>query len=288
MMFVTDPERLGTTRLPDGRALAWAEWGPRDGFPVVFCPGAGWSRWLGFGPDAVHELGVRLVSVDRPGLGGSDPSPGRTLPDWAEDVRALGLDRPAVVGFSQGAPFALACAAAGVASAVAVVSGGDELAHPAFADALVPDVRRLVDLVAADPAGAEADFAAFGNAGSMFRMSVDGGPDVDREIYLRPEFEKAFRRALEEGFARGGAGYARDTVLHMARWPFRVEDVAVPVDLWYGGRDANPTHSPDLGATLERRLPDARRHLLPEAGGGLLWTHAGDVLRELTSRARRR
>lgn len=70
--------------------------------------------------------------MDRPGLGRSDPSPNRTLLDGAQDLHtlaaALSLDRPAIVGFSQGAPLALACAAAGAASAVAVVPGTDELA----------------------------------------------------------------------------------------------------------------------------------------------------------------
>ncbi|MGI5526577.1 alpha/beta fold hydrolase [Streptomyces syringium] len=75
-MGIAPPERLGRTRLPDGRMLAWAEWGPADGLPVLLCPGGATSRWLGFGADAVDALGVRLVSVDRPGLGASDPAPG--------------------------------------------------------------------------------------------------------------------------------------------------------------------------------------------------------------------
>ena len=71
-----EPARLGHTELPDGRKLGWAEWGREDGAPVVLCPGAATSRWLGFGADAVEALGVRLVSIDRPGLGASDPAPG--------------------------------------------------------------------------------------------------------------------------------------------------------------------------------------------------------------------
>ncbi|PRX07604.1 UNVERIFIED_ORG: pimeloyl-ACP methyl ester carboxylesterase [Actinomadura viridilutea] len=274
---IAGPDRFGTIELPDGRALGWAERGPSDGVPVLLCGGAGWSRWLGF-----DAPGVRLVTVDRPGLGASSPQPGRTLLDWADDVAhlvaELGLDAPRVVGFSQGAPFALACAARGIASAAAVVSGGDELAHPAFAECLPPDIRGLVDLVASDPAAAEAEFAAFGDPDTMWRLSVEGSPAVDRAVYLRPDFEAAFRRALSEGFAQGAGGYARDTVLHLSRWPFAVEDIAVPVDLWYGGQDTNPTHSPDFGATLAGRIPGARRHFLPEAGGALLWTHAEQIV----------
>jgi pimeloyl-ACP methyl ester carboxylesterase len=79
---------------------------------VLLCPGAATSRSLGFGSDVLDELGVRLVSADRPGLGVSDPAPARDLSSWAEDVAALvcdrELDRPAAVGYSPGAPFALA------------------------------------------------------------------------------------------------------------------------------------------------------------------------------------
>ncbi|MEV4130042.1 hypothetical protein [Nocardia sp. NPDC049707] len=162
------------------------------------------------------------------------------------------------------------------------MSGGDELAHPGLG--LSPEVRRLVDLVAADPAGAETEFARFGSAETLWRLSIEGSPDVDREIYLQPRFAKAFRRALDAGFAQGSAGYARDTVLHFARWPFRVEDLTSRVHLWYGGRDSNPTHSPDHGATLAARIPNVIRHYMPEVGGALLWTNAREILADLLPR----
>ncbi|WP_416566305.1 alpha/beta fold hydrolase [Nocardia testacea] len=142
----------------------------------------------------------------------------------------------------------------------------------------------MVDSVAADPVRAEVEFASFGNAETLWQLSIDGSPDVDREIYLQPHFAKAFRRTLEAGFAQGSAGYARDTVLHLARWPFRVEDLTSRVHLWYGGRDVNPTHSPDHGATLAARIPNAVRHYLPDAGGALLWTNARGILAELIAR----
>ena len=67
---VSPPDRLGTTTLPDGRRLGWSEWGPPGGTPVLLCPGAATSRRLGFGGEVLDDLDVRLVSVDRPGLGG--------------------------------------------------------------------------------------------------------------------------------------------------------------------------------------------------------------------------
>jgi pimeloyl-ACP methyl ester carboxylesterase len=292
MVFVddtlTEPARLGQVRLPDGRQLAWAEWGPETGMPVLLCSGAATSRWLGFGADVMDRLGVRLVTIDRPGLGASDPAPGRTLNDWAQDIRHLAalreLDGPAIVGFSQGAPFALACAAAGSVTGVAVVSGTDELANPGLRILLTPEVRRIVEDVAADPSGAEAFLRGFGNADALWDLILAMSSDVDRKVYTAPPFERAFRRALAEAFAQGPDGYARDTVLAMSAWPFDPAAITAPVDLWYGEQDASTSHSPDFGASLARRMPTAQKHVLADAGGALLWTHADGVLRSLLER----
>ena len=114
-------------------------------------------------------------------------------------------------------------------------------------------------------------------------MVVDASSEHDRALYADPAFERALRSALAEGFAQGAHGYARDTVLAMAPWPFAVEEIAVPVGLWYGRHDASAVHSPDLGETLACRIPGARLHVLPDAGGSLLWTHGAEVLRGLLS-----
>ncbi|MET7331734.1 alpha/beta fold hydrolase [Nonomuraea sp. NPDC005650] len=220
---IRPPVRVGAEPLPDGRLLGWAEWGPPDGTPVLLSPGAATGRSLGFGAGVVDGLGVRLISLDRPGLGVSTPSPGRTFAGFADDVRAFaarrGLDRPVMVGNSQGAPFALACAAR--------------------------SVTRACDLA----------------------------------VYREPTFAAAYRRALDEAFAPGPEGYARDTALAMGRWDVDLASITVPVDLWYGQEDTG--HSPDQGASLTARVPGAVRHLVPGIGGAVLWTHAKDVLRAL-------
>ncbi|MFC7243849.1 alpha/beta fold hydrolase [Catellatospora aurea] len=248
---------------------------------MLFCPGAATSRRLGFGAEAVEAFGVRLISLDRPGLGASDPAPGRTLSDWAADVAEftglVRLRRPAAVGFSQGAPFALACAAAGAVAAVAVVSGTDELARPEVAAALPEQVRWLVTSAADDPDEAEAYFAQLDAERLLLMVTAMNGPD-DRAVYEDPAFAAPFRRALAEGFAQGSAGYARDTLLSMTPWPFDPAAITVPVEFWYGGLDTSPVHSPDFGESLAARIPHARRHLLAHAGGALPWTHGERIL----------
>jgi pimeloyl-ACP methyl ester carboxylesterase len=240
------------------------------------------------GTTALENLKVRLISVDRPGLGASTPAPGRGLNDWAADIRswaaAQALEGLLAVGYSSGAPFALACAVSGVVRGVAIVAGTDELAYPALRDKLHPDVARLVALAAAEPARAEAFFAGL-NAQMMWDMVLSMSSDADRAVYTEPLFAAAYRRAMDEGFAQGSAGYARDTLLTMSRWPFDPSVIHGPVDLWYGALDTSPVHSPDHGETLARRIPSARHHVLPQAGAALLWTHTENILESLLRRA---
>ncbi|MGE3267649.1 MAG: alpha/beta fold hydrolase [Chloroflexota bacterium] len=285
---VREPDHLGAVRLADGRRLGWAQWGPADGTPVLFFGGAATSRSLGFGADALDRLGVRLLAVDRPGLGASDPDPARTLSTWPQDIAQLVADlelaETRIVGFSQGAPFALACAAAGIVQAVAIVSGQDDLTQPSFTDHLDPHLGGLLQAIAADPTGVEATFVSTANAEMLWQLITAYSSGIDLAVYTSDNFQPAFRRALAEGFAQGAAGYVRDLVLTMQPWPFTVEEIAVPVDLWYGAHDASTVHSPDFGETLARRLPNARRWLLPDAGGSLLWTHAEEILTSLLAR----
>lgn len=284
-VVLVEPERLGLTVLADGRRLGWAEWGPVGGAPVIFCGGAGTGRSLGFGADALPALGVRLIAVERPGLGVSDPLPGRTLADWPRDVERLiadlGLRDVRIVGFSQGAPFALACAAAGLSRKVAIVAGQDTLYDPIFANRLDPHLAGLLVSIATDPAGVEAHVASTGSAEMLWGLISAMSSPLDLAVYTDPGFEPLFRRALDEGFAQGAAGYARDLIISMQPWPFELDQIAARVHLWYGEHDSSTVHSPDRGETLARRLRDARRHALPDAGGSILWTHARQILQAL-------
>ena len=99
--------------LPDGRVLGWAEYGDPDGPPVVFLHGTPGSRISR--PDDTALAGVRLITVDRPGYGRSTPVRQPTLLGVADDVGALmsslRIERFGLIGFSGGAPYAVACGA---------------------------------------------------------------------------------------------------------------------------------------------------------------------------------
>ena len=79
---------FGAVRLPDGRSISFISAGPADGVPVVSLHGAiGSPRWRTPGLDElIDRLSIRYLVINRPGFGGSDPSPGRSVVDFASDL----------------------------------------------------------------------------------------------------------------------------------------------------------------------------------------------------------
>ncbi|QDZ03341.1 alpha/beta hydrolase [Nitratireductor mangrovi] len=272
-------------RLADDRRLAWSEWGPREGLPVLFCTGAGMSGSLGFGAECLEREHVRLIGIDRPGLGASGVDAAKSFESWTRDVGELigarNLTRPCAVGFSQGGPFALALAAGGLVSAVAIVAGQDDLGCADLQDRLDPIVAAMIAAARADPTAFEQQIAATASAEWLWQMVVSMSAPQDRQVYEDGAFGRLYRTCLAEGFSQGAGGYARDLVNAVNEWPFALEEIAVPVRLWYGRLDASPVHSPDFGVTLARRLPNAKLTVDDDAGGSILWTRSGDILRDL-------
>ena len=81
------PPTDSTIRLRDGRRLQYLEIGKSDGPPIIHCHGNGSSRLEVLAVAvAAERIGVRLMSLDRPGIGRSDPKPGYRLLDWPDDV----------------------------------------------------------------------------------------------------------------------------------------------------------------------------------------------------------
>jgi pimeloyl-ACP methyl ester carboxylesterase len=266
----------------DGRTLAGRSFGPDGGLAVLFIAGAGTGSSMSFGGRILADAGVRLLTMDRPGMGGSAVDPGRTLASTATDYRDFvaaatggGADGIAVVANSQGSVFGLAAAAAGWVSRLVLASPQDEVAHPAIAAMLPAEQTQLPRLAATDPDEAGRVLSGF-TAGAMEELVLGWAGDADRAVYSEPGFLTTYRRALAEGFANDGAGYVRDTLLAMRPWELDLAAIGTPVEVLFGAHDAG--HSPDHGATLAGRIPGARREVLPDGGGALLWTHADLVL----------
>lgn len=245
------------------------------------------SGWLGFGTSYLPDLGLKLIAIDRPGLGSSDPHPNKTLSSWVDDTREFiqfnNLHNVLAVGFSQGAPFAFALAAQNLVQAIAIVSGQDELAHPRLRPLLHPDVEGMIAAVQKDAVGFERHFSQIVTPEVLWQLIIGMSGERDRLLYESDTFSKAYQRALQEGFAQGAQGYARDLVNSLSIWTVKLENITITVDLWYGALDTSTVHSPDFGATLALRLPNVSHTVDSEEGGSILWTRAWDILAKLKS-----
>lgn len=281
------PTDQGNITLLDGRRLGWSTWGPADGKPVIFCTGAGMSGSLTFAETSLADLGIQMIALDPPGLGRSTDHPAGTLETWGEDVGEFversALHRPLAVGFSQGAPFALQLGILQIVDAVAVVSGQDDPGCSAIVEQLDPQVLGMLASLRRNPEAFRHEVTSMASAEWLWTMIMKMSSKKDREVYASGRFADPYRRCLDEGFITGPSAYSRDLCTTWSPWPFQLEDMPVPVDLWYGLHDASPVHSPDMGRTMAARIPRSRLYIEKEEGGSLLWTMGDRILGELLS-----
>lgn len=250
------PEREGEIVLHDGRRLAWSEWGPPDGRPVVLLEGMPGSSHYCPDVDATADLGVRLISVDRPGYGLSDPLPGRTLLDWprdlAEFLRQLGIDRAPVAGWSSGGPFAIASAVVlpqDVTAMALLAADGPIREVPGAWAALSPERRERIDLARTDPAAARLGalqrtqfYADDPESIVPWRdappSAAEAAANPDAALFQAPEQRAALLEMFRHGARQGAAGWVDDAIALSRPWGFSLAAVRCPTKVWFGAKDA--------------------------------------------------
>jgi pimeloyl-ACP methyl ester carboxylesterase len=263
-----------TIRLRDGRRLGYAEWGDPVGRPLFFFHGWPGSRIEGcLGDEAARARGVRLIAIDRPGMGLSDFQQRRTLLDWPDDVVqvavALGLDRFAVLGISGGGPYAAVCAwklsdrltGAGIVSSLAPLDVPGAVASMGRQNRLV---FQLVGHVAILGRVLMAAMAVSVNRRRDHILERGVAAAVDKEFLRRPEVRKILGESLSEAFRRGSRGAAWEMGLYARPWGFPLGDIRTPVYLSHGEQDANAPVT--MGHYLATRIPECRASFYPREG----------------------
>jgi pimeloyl-ACP methyl ester carboxylesterase len=293
----TDPIKDGSILLPGGRRLAYAEWGDLEGFLVFYFHGMPHSRLFFPDPAAAEEMGVWAITVDRPGMGRSDPQVGHFVSDWPVDVAALadalGQPRFGVIGWSAGVSYALACAAlmAERVGGVAVTTSNAALAYlihddPEFREMYVDEEdRRILELLpfglevaAQEVATSAADWVA-GMADRPEQL-LEGMAEADREVLANDDLRASFLAAVKEAVRQGADAMAPQWVAQLAPWGFRLEDIPIPVHVYAGAQDG--TTPPRLMKRLARRIPEHRFHIWEDAGHLGIATHMREVLAQVT------
>ena len=281
-----------TVRTRDGRALTYEEHGDPSGRPVILMHGTPGSR-LGPIPRAsrLYPLGVRVITYDRPGYGGSDHLPERFVAHAAADAAdladALGIERFAVVGRSGGGPHALACAALlpdRVVRAAALVS----IAPYAPMDrerwfAGMSEGNRIE--YSAAEAGREKLEALLGELGSLIREDPEAHLPFDRAELTRADravmadfgIRGMMRANFGEAMRVSADGWIDDTLSFVRPWGFDPAAIAVPVRLWHGTEDV---HSPVAHTEwLSARIAQANTVIQSGAGH---FASIAEILRTLS------
>jgi pimeloyl-ACP methyl ester carboxylesterase len=213
---------------------------------------------------AAARLGIRWVSYDRPGYGGSTPYRDRDVASAADYVSsvadALGIDRFAVMGHSGGGPHALACGA------------------------LLPErVLGAVSVAGLAPFGAEGLewFAGMSDSGvASLRAAAEGraakeryeasGAEYDPQMFT-PEDHAALSDAwswvldvVNPAVEAGPDGLIDDDLAYVAPWGFDPARLVAPTLFLHGGRDRVVPSS--HGEWLARRCPSAELWLSADDG----------------------
>ncbi|WP_254534669.1 alpha/beta fold hydrolase [Halomarina litorea] len=249
--------------------VAYTEYGPPDGSPVVFLHGTPGSRLLGslFDADATR-LGVRLLAIDRPGYGRSPPWCRRELTDTGEFVAAVlddaGIPRAGLVGVSGGGPHALAAAATRPERVreVDVVAGA---VPPSLRRENPPAVQRaLATMAECTPPVLRALFrgqawvAARTSPSAVVSQYTTGGCGA-----VPADAAEVVRRDFVEAFAGGAAGAVEEFRLLEQPWTDLLDGIGPPVRCWHGDRDTNVPVAD--ARSLAERLPNGELNTVADA-----------------------
>ncbi len=269
MSNVKRPALEGTVAVRDDRRLSFAEYGSTRGQAIVWMHGTpGARRQIPLEARAYAEQhGLRIIGVDRPGIGSSTPHLYANILDWTRDLEilldTLGVDTLRLIGLSGGGPYALAAGVAmpdrvhgvGVLGGVAPTAGED-----AVDGGLIQLAVRLAPLLSLGrvPLGVALTGAirlVRPLAGPALDLYAAVQPPGDRNLLARPEFKAMFLDDLLNGSRFQTSAPLADLVLFTRDWGFTAAEVAVPVRWWHGDDD----HIVPLahGQHLVERLPDA-------------------------------
>lgn len=284
------PRRDGRVELPDGRRLGYAEYGDPHGAPVLYFHGGLSSRLdIAFGDEAARLAHVRLIAIDRPGIGLSDPHPDAVLPDWAEDVRrfadTLGIEHFGVLAWSAGAPYALACAhqLASRVTRTGIVAGIGPLDREAIRRLGLIEDRMLYPLCRRTPwlAALVLRAAAWLPPGlARFSVLVQLSSPSDREIFRGLTAREA-TDFFYEAVRRGPEGVIEDYRTTGRDWRFAPSEIAGEVIFWHGSEDKLAPVSNVRALAAE--IPRARLIVAPARGHLLLWRDLPAVLEAISA-----
>ena len=289
--------RENLIKLENGAVIAFEEYGNANGEPVIFCHGWPSSRIMArLTDDPARDLGIRIISPDRPGISGSSLQADRKLTDWprlVERITAhLAICDFRMLAISGGAPYAYATATAMPqrVRAIAIVGGAPPLAEISDSNGLLPLYRWVLALYRTQPRLLRRLFYLARPVLSL-RPPLRFRPVLLKMLLMRPCDAESLRDAAafeaifesqRRAWRASAEGVVADAQIYAQPWGFAIEDVRVPVRLWHGKEDR--AFSVHLAEELANRLPNCHARFVDDAGHySLPIRHMRDILKDLIS-----
>jgi len=289
--FLNSPPPVGTPNFWDyspGKKLAWNEYGDPAGKAVFYYHGWPSSRLQArLAHHLARDRGLRLISMDRPGMGKSTLVRDRHLDDWPELMARfadhLGVEKFGQIGVSGGGPYVLACAAKIPVrlTGSAVLAGMVPLPlTDKGTGGLHPIYRTLIPIRRAPAFFFTAGFKLAGIACKAnprklpMSLLLKSLSHEDRLIMLHSrEIWEVLTRSFTEGVCgpSGGQGVMTDAEIYFQKPSFTAGEITHPIRYWHGGDDKNIPA--DLVGDLVRKMPNARLEIEPALGHFSLAIH---------------
>lgn len=290
-----------TITFPDGRDLSYAQYGVENGPSVLNFHGLQGSRLGGaLYHDAAVKLGLRVLTIDRPGVRLSSPHIGRSAATFACDVHCLvdhlGLKGWAIMGVSGGGPYALACAQSQPAGLRAVAMVAAMGPHDIGRDGMSTGNRVLFYCFEHYPWLARfiGRFSMRQRAlltedtpvEAMVKLHKSRLPQAlkprpkELEVLLDEKTMRMFWRSSCEFSKQGPDPFCEDGRVMTSDQDLRLQNIGdkLPIRLWYGKEDHNVGSR--MGTKIKARLGGRVTLWMEDAGhvGLLVKKKAEDVL----------
>ncbi len=241
-----------TITLPDGRVLGYAQSGDPKGKPLFMFHGLNSSRLEAkIVNEKMTKAGIRVIGIDRPGMGLSSFYANRTILDFVEDVMiladTLNIKSFSVLGTSAGAPYALACvykiphmiASCGLVSGLAPMKWDTSEINKRYR-AFIFVAQKLPWLVEPFFWLLQGRYSQDISKTDRFLESVVFAlDDVDKKLLRNAAIKNALLDTFRESYRNGAQGVAYDARLVLGEsWGFRLDDIHFEnIHLWHGEKD---------------------------------------------------
>jgi pimeloyl-ACP methyl ester carboxylesterase len=279
IVIVMRGDNCNLLSLDRGGYVAHAEYGYAAGLPVFFFHGWPSSRTMAKLADAdACNLGVRIISPDRPGICDSTFRPKRKLLDWPDVLKQLAdhlqIERFHILAISGGAPYAYATALKMPerVRAMAVVSGAPPIAELQDRQDLLGLYRLMLRCYGKYPRFSRTCFHLVRPFLSL-RPPQGAHPLLLKLLRLRPSDAAALRdsaafeacfESQRRAWRASAAGVLADAEIYAQPWGFALGDVDVPVRLWHGKQDR--AFSIRTAEQVAKRLPNCATRFLENEG----------------------